>query len=62
VLVRGRAGDSIPADVKERAAIAVYLGAGNSEEFVEEYRRLARRARAVVERIFYGWHHETGRS
>ncbi|MBW8805921.1 MAG: bifunctional [glutamine synthetase] adenylyltransferase/[glutamine synthetase]-adenylyl-L-tyrosine phosphorylase [Catenulisporales bacterium] len=62
VLVRGRAGDSIPADVKERAAIAVYLGAGNSEEFVEEYRRLARRARAVAERIFYGWHHEPGRS
>ena len=55
VLVRGRPGDSIPTDVKERASIAVYLGASTSEEFVEEYRRRARRARAVVERVFYGW-------
>ncbi|NUR63184.1 MAG: bifunctional glutamine-synthetase adenylyltransferase/deadenyltransferase, partial [Catenulispora sp.] len=55
VLVRGRPGDSVPTDVKERASIAVYLGALNSEEFVEEYRRRARRARAVVERVFYGW-------
>ncbi|NUP53199.1 MAG: bifunctional glutamine-synthetase adenylyltransferase/deadenyltransferase, partial [Catenulispora sp.] len=55
VLVRGRPGDSIPTDVKERASIAVYLDALNSEEFVDEYRRLARRARAVVERVFYGW-------
>ncbi|NUR27960.1 MAG: bifunctional glutamine-synthetase adenylyltransferase/deadenyltransferase, partial [Catenulispora sp.] len=61
VLVRGRPGDSIPADVKERASIAVYLGVENSEEFVEEYRRSARRARAVVERVFYDWSHEPGR-
>jgi glutamate-ammonia-ligase adenylyltransferase len=60
VLVRGRAGDSIPIDVKERAGIAVYLSVLNSEEFVEEYRRLARRARAVVERVFYDWSHEPG--
>jgi glutamate-ammonia-ligase adenylyltransferase len=62
VLVRGRAGDSIPGDVKERAGIAVYLDAGTSEEFVEEYRRRARRARGVVERVFYGWTNEAGRS
>ncbi|GAA2028070.1 bifunctional [glutamine synthetase] adenylyltransferase/[glutamine synthetase]-adenylyl-L-tyrosine phosphorylase [Catenulispora yoronensis] len=60
VLVRGRAGDSIPTDVKERASIALYLNALNSEEFVEEYRRGARRARAVVERVFYGWTNDSG--
>jgi glutamate-ammonia-ligase adenylyltransferase len=52
-LVRGRAGDSIPTDTRERAGIASYLGTG-SGEFVEDYRRNARRARAVVERVFYG--------
>ena len=62
MLVRGRAGDSIPNDIKERAGIAMYLGSENSEEFVEEYRRGARRARAVVERVFYDWTHDTGRS
>ncbi|WP_194898562.1 bifunctional [glutamine synthetase] adenylyltransferase/[glutamine synthetase]-adenylyl-L-tyrosine phosphorylase [Catenulispora pinisilvae] len=62
MLVRGRAGDSIPNDIKERAGIAMYLGSENSEEFVEEYRRGARRARAVVERVFYDWSNEPGRS
>ncbi|MEY9890273.1 glutamate-ammonia-ligase adenylyltransferase [Catenulispora sp. MAP5-51] len=62
MLVRGRAGDSIPNDIKERAGIAMYLGSENSEEFVEEYRRGARRARAVVERVFYDWNHDGGRS
>nr|WP_194918635.1 bifunctional [glutamine synthetase] adenylyltransferase/[glutamine synthetase]-adenylyl-L-tyrosine phosphorylase [Catenulispora rubra] len=62
MLVRGRAGDSIPNDIKERAGIAMYLGSENSEEFVEEYRRSARRARAVVERVFYDWSSDVGRS
>ena len=62
MLVRGRASDSIPNDIKERAGIAMYLGSENSEEFVEEYRRSARRARAVVERVFYDWNHEAGRA
>jgi glutamate-ammonia-ligase adenylyltransferase len=55
VLVRGRAGDSIPGDVRERALIARALGypAEGSEDFVEDYRRATRRARAVVERVFY---------
>ena len=52
-LVRGRAADSIPTDVRERAGVAGYLGTG-SQEFVEDYRRRARRARAVVDRVFYG--------
>ncbi|GII83794.1 glutamate-ammonia-ligase adenylyltransferase [Sphaerisporangium siamense] len=56
MLVRGRAGDSIPADVRERAMIARALGypPDGSEDFVEDYRRATRRARAVTERVFYG--------
>jgi [glutamine synthetase] adenylyltransferase / [glutamine synthetase]-adenylyl-L-tyrosine phosphorylase len=53
ILVRGRAADAIPTDLRERGGVASYLGTG-SQEFVEEYRRRARRARAVVERVFYG--------
>ncbi|WP_214416383.1 bifunctional [glutamine synthetase] adenylyltransferase/[glutamine synthetase]-adenylyl-L-tyrosine phosphorylase [Sphaerisporangium fuscum] len=56
MLVRGRAGDSIPADVRERALIARALGypPDGSEDFVEDYLRATRRARAVTERVFYG--------
>ncbi|HEY9525198.1 MAG TPA: bifunctional glutamine-synthetase adenylyltransferase/deadenyltransferase, partial [Thermopolyspora sp.] len=55
MLVRGRAGDSIPADVRERALIARALGypPDGSEDFVDDYRRVTRRARVVVERVFY---------
>jgi glutamate-ammonia-ligase adenylyltransferase len=52
-LVRGRASDSIPTDVREQGGIARYLGMG-SQELIDDYRRRARRARAVVERVFYG--------
>ncbi|MEU9885390.1 bifunctional [glutamine synthetase] adenylyltransferase/[glutamine synthetase]-adenylyl-L-tyrosine phosphorylase [Sphaerisporangium sp. NPDC051011] len=56
MLVRGRAGDSIPADVRERMLIARALGypPDGSEDFVEDYRRTTRRARLVSERVFYG--------
>ncbi|MFB9880067.1 bifunctional [glutamine synthetase] adenylyltransferase/[glutamine synthetase]-adenylyl-L-tyrosine phosphorylase [Planobispora siamensis] len=55
VLVRGRAADSIPADVRERALIARALGypPEGSEDFVNDYLRVTRRARTVVERVFY---------
>ncbi|WP_055481799.1 bifunctional [glutamine synthetase] adenylyltransferase/[glutamine synthetase]-adenylyl-L-tyrosine phosphorylase [Sphaerimonospora mesophila] len=55
MLVRGRAGDSVPAVVKERALIARALGypPDGSEDFLDDYRRVTRRARAVVERVFY---------
>nr|BFE88569.1 hypothetical protein GCM10020093_111700 [Planobispora longispora] len=55
VLVRGRASDSIPKDVRERALIARALGypPDGSEDFVDDYRRVTRRARQVVERVFY---------
>ncbi|MEV0187318.1 bifunctional [glutamine synthetase] adenylyltransferase/[glutamine synthetase]-adenylyl-L-tyrosine phosphorylase [Kitasatospora purpeofusca] len=56
MLVRGRPGDSFPADTRELAGVARYLGygAGHSGELVDDYRRTTRRARSVVERLFYG--------
>ncbi|MDX2851592.1 bifunctional [glutamine synthetase] adenylyltransferase/[glutamine synthetase]-adenylyl-L-tyrosine phosphorylase [Streptomyces sp. PA03-3a] len=56
MLVRARAGDTFPGDGKELAAVGRYLGyePGHVGDMVEEYRRTTRRARAVVERLFYG--------
>ncbi|CAN3980333.1 bifunctional [glutamine synthetase] adenylyltransferase/[glutamine synthetase]-adenylyl-L-tyrosine phosphorylase [Kitasatospora purpeofusca] len=56
MLVRGRPGDSFPVDTRELAGVARYLGygAGHSGEVVDDYRRTTRRARSVVERLFYG--------
>ena len=56
MLVRGRPGDSFPGEARELAAVARYLGygAGHSGELVDDYRRTTRRARAVVEAVFYG--------
>ncbi len=56
VLVRGRAADSIPVDVRERALISRTLGypPDGSGDFVDDYRRITRRARLVMERVFYG--------
>ncbi|GBQ03439.1 bifunctional [glutamine synthetase] adenylyltransferase/[glutamine synthetase]-adenylyl-L-tyrosine phosphorylase [Streptomyces spongiicola] len=56
MLVRGRAGDTFPSDAKELAAVGRYLGYGQGHvgEMVDGYRRATRRARAVVERLFYG--------
>ncbi|MFC0555813.1 bifunctional [glutamine synthetase] adenylyltransferase/[glutamine synthetase]-adenylyl-L-tyrosine phosphorylase [Planotetraspora thailandica] len=55
MLVRGRAADSIPGLVKERALISRALGypPDGSEDFIDDYRRVTRRARAVAERVFY---------
>ncbi|MFG2299869.1 bifunctional [glutamine synthetase] adenylyltransferase/[glutamine synthetase]-adenylyl-L-tyrosine phosphorylase [Actinacidiphila glaucinigra] len=56
MLVRARAGDTFPGDGRELAAVGRYLGyePGHVGDMVEEYRRATRRARAVVERLFYG--------
>ena len=57
VLVRGRPGDTLPAEHGELAAVARVLGypPGDAGQALEQdYRRAARRARAVVERLFYG--------
>jgi glutamate-ammonia-ligase adenylyltransferase len=55
MLVRGRAADSIPGLVKERALISRALGypPDGSEDFIDDYRRATRRARAVAERLLY---------
>jgi glutamate-ammonia-ligase adenylyltransferase len=54
-LVTGRTGDQVPRDARERAAIASILGygVGRSDEMVNDYLRTTRRARAVVDRIFW---------
>ncbi|MFH7598333.1 bifunctional [glutamine synthetase] adenylyltransferase/[glutamine synthetase]-adenylyl-L-tyrosine phosphorylase [Streptomyces racemochromogenes] len=56
MLVRGRAGDTFPTDARELAAVGRYLGypEGRVGEMLEEYRRTTRRARAVVDDLFYG--------
>ena len=56
MLVRGRPGDSFPGDSRELAGVARYLGygSGHAGQMVDDYRRCARRARVVVEDLFYG--------
>lgn len=56
MLVRGRPQDTFPTDPRELAAVARYLRyepAGGSGRMLDDYRRTTRRARAVVERLFY---------
>ncbi|CAM5730150.1 Bifunctional glutamine synthetase adenylyltransferase/adenylyl-removing enzyme OS=Streptomyces antimycoticus OX=68175 GN=glnE PE=3 SV=1 [Streptomyces antimycoticus] len=57
MLVRGRPGDTFPTDVRELAAVGRYLGYGPGHvgEMLDDYRRITRRARAVVERLFYDY-------
>ncbi|MDN3057569.1 bifunctional [glutamine synthetase] adenylyltransferase/[glutamine synthetase]-adenylyl-L-tyrosine phosphorylase [Streptomyces sp. SRF1] len=57
MLVRGRPGDTFPTDVRELAAVGRYLGYGPGHvgEMLDDYRRTTRRARAVVERVFYDY-------
>ncbi|CAL9626743.1 Bifunctional glutamine synthetase adenylyltransferase_adenylyl-removing enzyme [Actinosynnema sp. ALI-1.44] len=55
VLVRGKAGDQLPTAGRDLAAVAGVMGhPGDPGEFLDAYRRTTRRARAVVERVFYG--------
>lgn len=56
MLVRGRAGDTFPSETRELAAVGRYLGyeAGHVGDMLDDYRRTARRARGVVEELFYG--------
>jgi glutamate-ammonia-ligase adenylyltransferase len=55
MLVRGRPGDTFPSEGRELAAVARYLGfaPGHVGDMLDEYRRRTRRARAVVDRLFY---------
>ncbi|MFD5518347.1 bifunctional [glutamine synthetase] adenylyltransferase/[glutamine synthetase]-adenylyl-L-tyrosine phosphorylase [Streptomyces sp. NPDC127066] len=56
MLVRGRAGDTFPSDGRELAAVGRYLGydPGHVGDMLDDYRRTTRRARAVVDELFYG--------
>ncbi|MGW0824654.1 bifunctional [glutamine synthetase] adenylyltransferase/[glutamine synthetase]-adenylyl-L-tyrosine phosphorylase [Streptomyces sp. NPDC002845] len=56
MLVRGRAGDTFPSDGRELAAVGRYLGydPGHVGDMLDDYRRTTRRARAVVDDLFYG--------
>ncbi|MEX3107156.1 bifunctional [glutamine synthetase] adenylyltransferase/[glutamine synthetase]-adenylyl-L-tyrosine phosphorylase [Streptomyces sp. ST1015] len=56
MLVRGRAGDTFPTEARELAAVGRYLGyaAGHVGDMLDAYRRTTRRARGVVEELFYG--------
>jgi glutamate-ammonia-ligase adenylyltransferase len=55
MLVRGRPGDSMPTAGRELAGVARCLGypLGATGELLEDYRRVTRHARAVVERVFF---------
>jgi [glutamine synthetase] adenylyltransferase / [glutamine synthetase]-adenylyl-L-tyrosine phosphorylase len=55
-LVRDRPSDLVPTDIRELRAIGYALGYSLDQpgQVLEDYQRLTRRARKVVERIFYG--------
>jgi glutamate-ammonia-ligase adenylyltransferase len=55
-LREGRGRDSLPSDADEAARLARSLGYHTNprSELREEYRRVTRRARRVMERVFYG--------
>ena len=54
-LVRGKPSDQLPRDPRERAAVASILGygPGESEAMLNDHLRYTRRARAVVDRVFW---------
>ena len=56
VLLRGRAHDALPANVRELDGVARIVGypPGSAARLEEDYQRATRRARAVVQRVFYG--------
>ncbi len=57
MLVRGRAADQLPRLGKELLGVARALGyppERDAGEFLEDYRRVTRRTRTVVEHVFYG--------
>jgi glutamate-ammonia-ligase adenylyltransferase len=56
VLSRGRPSDSLPTAVSELDGIARLVGypPGSAAALDDDYQRVTRRARTVVERVFYG--------
>ena len=55
VQVRGKPADMLPRDARERAAVSAILQypPGESETMLNDYLRSARRARAIVDRVFW---------
>ncbi|MET1071901.1 MAG: bifunctional [glutamine synthetase] adenylyltransferase/[glutamine synthetase]-adenylyl-L-tyrosine phosphorylase, partial [Umezawaea sp.] len=56
MLVKGKPGDQLPTIGRDLTAVAAVMGhppGTDPGEFLDEYRRTTRRARAVVERVFY---------
>jgi glutamate-ammonia-ligase adenylyltransferase len=55
MLVKGKAGDMVPTDTRDLAAVSLVLGyrPGESGVLLDDYRRVTRRARGVMERVFY---------
>jgi glutamate-ammonia-ligase adenylyltransferase len=55
VLARGRPGDSVPTDPRAVAAVARAMGypAGRTNQLLEDYKRVMRRARQVYEDVFF---------
>lgn len=54
MLARGVGSDSLPTAARDLAAVAYVLGFTVGGDLLEDYRRTTRRARSVVERVFYG--------
>jgi glutamate-ammonia-ligase adenylyltransferase len=56
MLVRGRASDTVPTSRAELAVVARLLGypPDGAQDLEQDWRRAARKARAVMERLFYG--------
>jgi len=56
MLMRGRGSDSLPGDSRELAVVAELMGygPGESSHLLADYRRVTRRARGVVDRVFWG--------
>jgi glutamate-ammonia-ligase adenylyltransferase len=55
VQVRGKPADQLPRDARERAAVAAILqyAPGESDAMLNDYLRTARRARGIVDRVFW---------
>jgi glutamate-ammonia-ligase adenylyltransferase len=55
MLVRGKASDMIPTDAADLAAVSQVLGYPpvDSGALLDDYGRVTRRARGVMERVFY---------
>jgi glutamate-ammonia-ligase adenylyltransferase len=56
MVAKGRPSDSLPRDRADLRLVAGVMGygPGHAGDLVEDYRRVSRRARAVVEEVFYG--------